>query len=99
MALPDLADMPWAACQPGTGHHQMHLRVCRQFGGFEPDLRHTSDDFLILLELARTTGSATLLPELILAHEAPRRRGSTAGRGTVERLVYVLTRKSSTPTV
>ena len=99
VTLADLADVPWAACQPGTGHHRMHLRVCRQLGGFEPDTRHTSDDFLILLELARTTGSATLLPDLIHAHEAPGIAVRRLTEGAVERVVYLLTRASTTPTV
>ena len=66
VSLAALADLPWAACQPGTGHHAMHLRACRQIGGFEPDVRYASDDFLILLELVRTTGAGALLPELVL---------------------------------
>ena len=99
VALKDLARMPWAACQPGTGHRRMHLRVCRQLGGFEPDTRHTSDDFLILLELARTTGSATLLPDLIHAHDAPGVAVRRIREGSVRRLVFVLTRTSSTPIV
>ena len=97
--LRSLAQQPWAACQPGTGHHQMHLRVCRQLGGFEPVIRHTSDDFLILLELARTTGAATLLPDLVHAHEAPGVVVRPMAEGTVEREIYVLTRQSTTPTV
>lgn len=99
VALTQLADMPWAACQPGTGHHQMHLRVCRRLGGFEPDLRYTSDDFLILLELARTTGSATLLPDLVHADEAEGVVVRPMAEGRVERQVYLLTRGSSPPTV
>lgn len=99
VALRELSAMPWAACQPGTGHHQMHLRVCRQLGGFEPDIRYTSDDFLILLELARTTGSATLLPDLVHAHEADGVAVRRVAEGSVERQVFLLTRKSSPPTV
>ena len=99
VALADLASVPWAACQPGTGHHQMHLRVCRQLGGFEPDIRYTSDDFLILLELARTTGSATLLPDLVRAHEAHGVAVRPMTEGSVERQVFLLTRRSSPPTV
>ncbi|GAB3864535.1 LysR family transcriptional regulator [Nocardioides maradonensis] len=102
VSLRALADLPWAACQPGTGHHRMTLRACRQLGGFEPDLRATSDDFLILLELARTTGSATLLPDLVHAHEAPgvvvRDLRDLRGGG-IGREVYLLTRRSSPPTV
>src|SRR3954451_15593024 len=40
--LADLADLTWAACQPGTGHHEMHLRACRQIGRFEPRLGSVS---------------------------------------------------------
>lgn len=97
--LADLARMPWAACQPGTGHHDMHLRVCRRLGGFEPLVRHTSDDFLILLELARTTGAATLLPDLVHADDAPGVVVRPLVEGEVERRVYVLTRTRPTPTV
>lgn len=99
VTLADLAAMPWAACQPGTGHHQMHLRVCRQIGGFEPDVRYTSDDFLILLELARSTGSATLLPDLVHAREAPGVVVRELAEGSVGRVVYVLTRQAAPPAV
>ncbi|MGO4257367.1 LysR family transcriptional regulator [Marmoricola sp. RAF53] len=99
VALADLATSPWAACQPGTGHHQMQLRVCRQHGGFEPDIRYTSDDFVILLELVRTTGAAALLPQLARAHEAAGVTVRPAAGGAVGRDVYVLTRRSSTPAV
>ncbi|WP_231496117.1 LysR family transcriptional regulator [Nocardioides sp. URHA0032] len=99
VVLRDLADTPWAACQPGTGHHQMHLRVCRQLGGFEPRIRHTSDDFVILLELARATGSAALLPELIHPQDAPGVVVRELAHGSVERHVYVQTRRGTTPTV
>ncbi|GAA1919166.1 LysR family transcriptional regulator [Nocardioides marmoribigeumensis] len=98
VSLADLADLPWAACQPGTGHHAMHLRACRQVGGFEPDVRHTSDDFLILLELVRTTGAGALLPELVLGLGAP---GVVVRplEAPVGREVFLLTRRSRTPTV
>jgi DNA-binding transcriptional LysR family regulator len=99
VALADLSAMPWAACQPGTGHHQMQLRVCRQLGGFEPVVRHTSDDFLILMELTRSTGSATLLPDLVHAHEAPGVVVRDLVEGRLERQVYLLTRRSSPPAV
>ena len=97
--LAGLSQMPWGACQPGTGHHHMHLRVCRQLGGFEPIVRHTSDDFLILLELARATGSAALLPELVHAYEVPGVVVRSLAEGKVERHVYLLTRTSATPTI
>lgn len=99
VSMADLAGMQWATCQPGTGHHSMHLRVCRELGGFEPDIRYTSDDFLILLEMARTAGAAALLPELVHAGEAPRVAVRRLDAGQVERTVYLLTRASSPPAI
>ena len=94
VSLARLATMRWAACQPGTGHHQMHLRACRQLGGFEPDLRYTSDDFLILLELVRTTGAAALLPDLVLTDEVPGVVVRALAEGSVAREVFLFTRKT-----
>lgn len=74
--LAGLADAPWAAAQPGTGHRAMVVRACRAQGGFEPDLRHRSNDLLILLELVRRAGAASLLPELV---------GMRDGRGVAVR--------------
>jgi DNA-binding transcriptional LysR family regulator len=99
IGLADLADLPWAACQPGTGHYEMHLRACRQIGGFEPDLRYTSDDFSILLELVRTTGAAALLPDLVAELGAPGVAVRPFTSGGVGREVFLLTRRSRTPTV
>jgi len=98
-SLARLAELSWAACQPGTGHHQMHLRVARQLGGFEPDIRYTSDDFLILLELVRTTGAGALLPDLVVAYDAPGVAVRPFAEGVVGREVFLLTRQNRTPTV
>ena len=97
--LVELAAQPWAACQPGTGHREMQIRTCRQLGGFEPDLRYASDDFLILLELVRTTGACALLPELVLGYEAPGVVVRDLAEGAIGRTVYLLTRTSRTPAV
>jgi DNA-binding transcriptional LysR family regulator len=97
--LAALSAQPWAACQPGTGHREMQIRICRQLGGFEPDLRHASDDFLILLELVRTTGACALLPELVLGYEAPGVVVRDLVEGAIGRSVFMLTRKARTPAV
>jgi DNA-binding transcriptional LysR family regulator len=101
--LTALADVPWAACQPGTGHREMQVRICRQLGGFEPDLRHASDDFLILLELVRTTGACALLPELVLGYGpgdwTPGVVVRDVTEGAIGRTVFMLTRHAQTPAV
>jgi DNA-binding transcriptional LysR family regulator len=97
--LARLADAEWAACQPGTGHRDMHIRVCRELGGFEPDLRYASDDFLILLELIRTTGACGLLPDLVLGYGAPGVAVRDTAEGSIRRETFLLTRATRTPAV
>jgi DNA-binding transcriptional LysR family regulator len=94
-----LADAEWAACQPGTGHREMQIRACRRLGGFEPDLRHASDDFLILLELVRTTGAFALLPDLVLQQGAPGVAVRAIAEGSIGREVFLITRRTRTPAV
>jgi DNA-binding transcriptional LysR family regulator len=97
--MAQLACAEWAACQPGTGHHEMQIRACRQLGGFEPDLRYASDDFLILLELVRTTGACALLPDLVLGYGAPGVAVRSIAEGSIGREAFLLTRATSTPAV
>lgn len=94
-----LAELQWAASQPGTGHRAMQIRVCRQFGGFEPDLRYSSDDFLIQLELVRRAGAGALLPDLVLGVAADGVAVRSPAEGPVGREVFLLTRASRTPAV
>ena len=77
----------------------MQVRVCRRLGGFEPDLRYSSDDFLILLELVRTTGACALLPDLALGYGAPGVAVRPPAEGAIGREVFLLTRRSRTPAV
>ncbi|GAA2809503.1 LysR substrate-binding domain-containing protein [Kribbella solani] len=109
--LVNLRELAWAACQPGTGHREMTVRVCRELGGFEPDVRYSSDDFLILLELVRTTGAVALLPDLVIGAGGERASGAKQVRhepgiavrrpaeGEVARGVFLLTRRTRTPAV
>ena len=46
----------------GTGHHALVVGTCRSLGGYEPDLRHRSNDADVQLELVRTTGAVALMP-------------------------------------
>ena len=97
--LARLADAEWAACQSGNGHREMHIRACRQLGGFEPDLRYASDDLLILLELVRTTGACALLPDLVLGYGAPGVAVREIAEGSIGREAFLLTRATRTPAV
>ena len=72
----------------------MHVRTCRALGGFEPDLRHASDDLLILLELVRSGGACALLPELVGAEADPGVAVRSLAEGRVGREVFLLTRRT-----
>ena len=90
-----LAQEAWAVSHPGTGHHEVLVRLCRQRGGFEPDLRHRSTDVIVLLELVRHAGALTLLPELALrGSEAGVAVRALAGGGT-HREVFARTREGA----
>jgi DNA-binding transcriptional LysR family regulator len=90
--LAALRDSPWAAAQPGTGHREMIVRACRVLGGFEPDLRHRSNDLLILLELVRSGGAVALLPDLVGAEADPSVAVRALAEGSVTRDLFLLSR-------
>lgn len=92
VAMAELRDAAWAISDPGTGHHEMLVRTCRERGGFEPDLRHRSTDVIVLLELVRHTGALTLLPQLALADAGSQVAVRSLAGGGTHREVFALTR-------
>lgn len=90
--LSALAGAVWATAHPGTGHHAAHLRHCRAVGGFEPDLRHASNDLVVLLELVRCAGAVSLMPDLAGADGWPGVVVRRIAEGNLERRLYTLTR-------
>ena len=66
VALAALAGEPWATGYPGGGMAALVRRVCNQHGGFEPDIRHETNELTMLLSLAAAGHAVTLLPELAL---------------------------------
>jgi DNA-binding transcriptional LysR family regulator len=77
----------------------MHLRACRALGGFEPDIRHASDDLLILLELVRSGGACALLPDLVHADRDPSVAVRPVADGRLGREVFLLTRRARSPAI
>ena len=95
VALERLRDAAWAISDPGTGHHEMLVRICRERGGFEPDLRHRSTDVIVLLELVRRAGAVTLLPELALQDPGSGVAVRSPSGGETHREVFALTREGA----
>ncbi|WP_354700187.1 HTH-type transcriptional regulator MetR [Paraconexibacter sp. AEG42_29] len=93
-SLAAFAGETWCAAQPGTAHHAMVLGTCRALGGFEPTVRHTTNDLLVLLELVRTIGAITLLPDLIRTGNDTSVVARTPAEGAIRRDVQALTRRT-----
>jgi len=66
VALSDLADAAWAAGDPGGGMAELVRRVCNGHGGFEPHIRHHTNELGMLLALVAHGQAVTLLPEIAL---------------------------------
>jgi DNA-binding transcriptional LysR family regulator len=64
--LHDLAEARWAAGDPGGGMHELVRRVCNGHGGFEPHIRHHTNELGMLLALVEHGQAVTLLPEIAL---------------------------------
>ncbi|WP_214401458.1 LysR family transcriptional regulator [Pseudonocardia lacus] len=92
VAVSALRDDVWAASDAGTGHHDMVVGTCRSLGGYEPDVRHRSNDADVQLELVRRTGAVALLPELTLPTGDPTVAVREVAEVDVRRRLVVVTR-------
>ncbi|TDC38804.1 LysR family transcriptional regulator [Micromonospora sp. 15K316] len=82
----------WTASADGTGHHAMVIGTCRALGGYEPDLRHRSNDADVQLELVRAAAAVALLPALTLPSGDPMLAIRDIAETTLERRLVAVTR-------
>jgi DNA-binding transcriptional LysR family regulator len=66
VALRDLAEASWVTGDPGGGMSELVRRVCNGHGGFEPRIRHHTNELGMLLALVEHGQAVTLLPEIAL---------------------------------
>lgn len=90
-----LASDVWVASDGGTGHHEVVVASCRSLGGFEPDLRHRSNDAQVQLGFVRALGAIALLPELQLPLDDPALAVRVIAEGEVRRQLFTLVRSGS----
>lgn len=84
----------WTASAEGTGHHAMVIGTCRSLGGYEPDLRHRSNDADVQLELVRVGAAVALLSPLTLPNNDPALAVRGVAEATLKRRLVVVTRNS-----
>jgi DNA-binding transcriptional LysR family regulator len=91
-----LRDDVWADSEPNTGHHALVVSTCRSLGGYEPDLRHHSNDADVQLELVRAAGAVALMPALTLPAADPTLAVRDIAGTVIGRRLVVITRASPT---
>lgn len=96
VAVTALRDDTWVSSATGTGHHALVVGTCRSLGGYEPDLRHRSNDADVQLELVRTTGAIALMPAITLPAADPALAIRDIAEAAITRRLMIITRDSPT---
>jgi DNA-binding transcriptional LysR family regulator len=90
--LRELADEVWTTGHRGTAWEEMTEQTCRQLGGFDPTIRHRTNDSVLSLGLVAQGLAVTLLPELVAPGAHPGVVVRTIAEGAVYRTIYAATR-------
>ena len=105
--IAELDTEAWTTGHPGMAWDEMTQRTCRALGGFEPDIRHRTNDATVSLALVARGLAVALVPGLAIPAEHPgvvlrstgvtRRilaivRGADAARPSVQALLEALRR-------
>lgn len=69
--LHELADAVWATGHADMGWEEMTQRTCREHGGFEPDIRHRTNDATVSLALVARGLAVSLVPALVVPDGYP----------------------------
>ena len=92
--LRELADHAWSTGHPGGGWEQITQRLSRELGGFDPDIRHRTNDAVVTLALIEQGQAVAVLPDFV---GAPRHSGVVVrpiAEGDVHRTIFVATRSA-----
>jgi DNA-binding transcriptional LysR family regulator len=92
VSLAQLRTSIWTASAEGTGHHAMVVGTCRSLGGYEPDLRHRSNDADVQLELVRVAAAVALMPPLALPADDPALAIRDVAEADLKRRLMAVTR-------
>jgi DNA-binding transcriptional LysR family regulator len=90
--LAELADAAWVTGHPGMGWEDMTERTCRALGGFDPDIRHRTNDATIALALAGRGHAVTLLPRLVVPAGRPDLAVRAIAEAPAARTIFAATR-------
>src|SRR5688500_11540242 len=69
--IAELAAEAWTTAHAGLAWEELTQRTCRELGGFNPDIRHRTDDATVSLALVVRGLAVTFLPTLPLPEQHP----------------------------
>ncbi len=90
--LARLASDTWSTAHPGAAWEQMTVRNCRELGGFDPDIRHRTNDSVTTLALVAGGRAVTLLPALVDPGAHPGVVVRAIAEGSIQRTILAATR-------
>jgi DNA-binding transcriptional LysR family regulator len=96
VSLAALRDEPWAASRTGTAFSDSLVRACRALGGFEPELRHRSNDLAMLEQLVAAGEAVSLLPSLGRPGRIPGVAVRHCAEAPLDRRIFLAVRRGST---
>jgi DNA-binding transcriptional LysR family regulator len=90
--IAELAGEAWATGHAGMGWDEITHRTCRQLGGFDPDVRHRTNDATVSVALVARGLAVTMLPDLALGDRDPGVEVRPIAEGPVSRAIFAATR-------
>jgi DNA-binding transcriptional LysR family regulator len=90
--LAELAGEAWTTGHTGMSWEEMTQRTCREHGGFDPDIRHRTNDATVSLALVARGMAVALLPDLVLPGRHPGIVLRSIAEVAVDRGIFAVTR-------
>jgi DNA-binding transcriptional LysR family regulator len=92
--LAELAGEAWTTGHAGLGWDEMTRRTCQELGGFEPDVRHRTNDAAISLAVVARGLAVTMLPDLALPDHHPGVKLRDIADRRMNRAIFAATRST-----
>jgi DNA-binding transcriptional LysR family regulator len=90
--LTALADAVWVTGHPDAGWDALTVRICRELGDFDPDIRHRMNDSVVSLALVAAGQAVMLMPRLVGIADHPGIAVRAIAEGSVDRMIFMATR-------
>jgi LysR substrate binding domain len=92
--LADLRDAAWATGHPGTGIDALLRNACNRLAGYEPTIRHRSDDAIVLSAIVGSGRAVALLPALFTTG-TPSVTSRRVQEGKLQRTIFTAARQTA----